>query len=169
LWLTEYGFGTRKVLQYPYAFGTANQGPFIADAYRRAKANARVGLLVYYLLQDHPQWASGVLTQAGTPKPGYQAIGLPFAATTRGAVRRGTAVTLVGQARVAPGATRVKIQRKAGGSWVTIKTVRTSADGSFKVRLRPSAKVVLRARWSGVSRTGAAGTRTSPAVSLTVR
>jgi len=169
LWLTEYGFGTRKVLQYPYAFGTANQGPFIADAYRRAKANARIGLIVYYLLQDHPQWASGVLTQAGTPKPGYQAIGLPFAATTRGAVRRGTGVTLVGHARVAPGATRVKIQRKAGGAWATIKTVRTSADGSFKVRLRPSAKVVLRARWSGVSRTGAAGTRTSPAVTITVR
>ena len=169
LWLTEYGFGTRKVPQYRYAFGTANQGPFIADAYRRAKANPRVGLLVYYLLQDHPQWASGVLTQAGTPKPGYQAIGLPFAATTRGAVRRGAAVTLVGQARVAPGATRVNVQRKAGGSWVTIKAVRTSADGSFKVRLHPRAKVVLRARWSGVSRTGAAGTRTSPAVTLTVR
>lgn len=169
LWLTEYGFGTRKVPQYPFAFGTANQGPFIADAYRRAKANARIGLLVYYLLQDHPQWASGVLTQAGSPKPGYQAIGLPFAPVTRGAVRRGTAATLVGQARVPAGVTRVRIQRKAGGSWVTLATVRTSADGSFKIRLRPSAKVILRARWSGVSRTGAAGVRTSPAVTLTVR
>jgi len=76
LWLTEYGFGTRKVPQYPFAFGAANQGPFIADAYRRAKANARVGLLVYYLLQDHPQWASGVLTQAGTPKPGLAVMAL---------------------------------------------------------------------------------------------
>jgi hypothetical protein len=169
LWLTEYGFGTRKVTQYPFAFGLANQGPFIADAYRRAKANRRVAVLVYYLLQDHPQWASGVLTRAGTPKPGYQAIGLPFAATVRGPVRRGSAVTLVGQARVPVGVTAVNIQRKAGGAWVTIKTVRTSADGSFKVSLRPSAKLVLRARWSGVSRTGANGTRTSPAVTITVR
>jgi len=168
LWLTEYGFGTRKVDQYPFSFGTARQGPFIADAYRRAKANRRIGLLVYYLLQDHPQWASGVLAQDGRPKPGYQAIGLPFAATT-GRVRRGAVATLVGQARVAAGATRVNIQRKIGAAWVTLKTVRTSADGSFRVSLRPSTKLVLRARWSGVSRTGAAATRTSPPVTIAVR
>ena len=169
VWLTEYGFGTRPVLQYPYFFGIAKQGPFIADVYRRAKANRRVGLLVYYLLQDHPQWASGVLAQDGRPKPGYQAIGLPFAATTAGPVRRGSAVTLVGQARVAAGPTRVKIQRKVGSAWVTIATVRTSADGSFTISLRPNARLVLRARWSGLSRSGASGTRTSPPVTIAVR
>ena len=168
VWLTEYGFGTRKVPQYPYAFGLANQGPFIADAYRRAKANRRVGLLVYYFLQDHPQWASGVLAQDGRPKPGYQAIGLPFASTTTGRVRRGTAVTLVGQARVAAAATRVDIQRKAGG-WVTLKRVGTSRDGSFKVSLRATGRLLLRARWSGLSRTGAPATRTSPTVTIAVR
>ena len=169
LWLTEYGFGTRPVDQYEFFVSTAKQGPFIADAYRRAKANRRIGLLVYYLLQDHPQWASGVLAQNGRPKPAYQAIGLPFASTTTGRVRRGAVVTLVGQARVAAGATRVDIQRRARGAWVTLKRVRTSVDGSLRVNLRPTGKLVLRARWSGLSRTGAPATRTSPTVTIAVR
>jgi hypothetical protein len=84
-------------------------------------------------------------------------------------VRRGAVATLVGQARVAAGATRVNIQRKVGAAWVTLRTVRTSADGSFRISLRPTTKLVLRARWSGLSRTGTAATRTSPPVTIAVR
>ncbi len=170
LWLTEYGFATQLVDEYPIFFSQANQADYISDAYRRTKANRRVTLTVYYLLQDHPQWASGVLKQNGTPKPGYQAIGLPFATTT-GATRfaRGARVTLVGQSRVGRGAHVVVIERKAGGRWVRLARVTTSADGSFRVRLRQSSKITLRARWNGVAPSGVATTRTSPTVTLTTR
>ena len=170
LWLTEYGFATRAVTEYPIFFTPAKQADYIVDAYRRVKASRRVTMTVYYLLQDHPQWASGVLRQDGTPKPGYQAIGLPFATST-GVTKfaRGARVTLVGQSRVGRGAHVVVIERKSGGRWVRLKRVTTSVDGSFRVRLRLTSKIALRAMWTGFAPSGAAATRTSPTVTLTTR
>lgn len=170
LWLTEFGFATRAVPEYRTFFTPANQAKYIVDAYWRVKANRRVTLTVYYLLQDHPQWASGVLRQDGTPKPGYQAIGLPFATGT-GVTRfaRGARVTLVGQSRVGRGAQVVVIERKSGSRWLRLKRVTTSVDGSFRVRLRLTSKIALRATWTGVAPSGAAATRTSPTVTLTTR
>ena len=169
LWLTEYGFATRPVAAYRTYFSKARQAAYIADAYRRTKANRRVSLIVYYLLQDHSQWASGVLERSGAPKPGYQALALPFAATPPGRVRRGVLVTLVGQVRPSPTATTVLVQRRSGRVWVTIKRVRTTRDGSFKLTLRPSATVVLRTRWRGRTRAGTIATNISPPVAISVR
>lgn len=170
LWLTEYGFATRAVQQYPTFFSKLKQAEFISDAYWRSKANRRVKMTVYYFLQDHADWASGVLEQNGTAKPGYQAIGLPFA-TVDGVTRfaRGARVTLVGQSRVGRGVQSVEIQRRAASRWVRVKKLKTSADGSFRVRLRLNAKIALRATWTGVAPTGATTTRISPAVTLTTR
>lgn len=169
LWLTEFGFATNPVREYGIYFSKAKQAEYIADAYRRAKANTRVRLTVYYFLQDHPGWASGVLGQDGAPKPGYQAIGLPFATAT-GATRfaRGTRVTLVGQSRVGKGRHAVEIQYKRGAAWVRAKRLTTVADGSFKVRLRLTANVTLRAIWSGTSPTGGATKRVTPPLALRV-
>ncbi len=87
LWLTEYGFGTRPVPQYPYAFGTANQGPFIADAYRRAKANARVGLSSTTCCKTIP---SG--RPACSPRPARRSPAIRRSPAVRGDdPRRGTA------------------------------------------------------------------------------
>lgn len=170
LWLTEYGFATRPVEQYNTYFSPAKQAAFIVDAYRRTKANRRVTMTSYYFLQDHPEWASGVLTQNGAQKPGYQAIGLPFTtASGATAFRRGTTVALVGQARLGDGKRSVEIQRKAGSKWVLLKRLTTSADGSFRVSLRLTSKITMRAKWAGVVPSGAAATRTSPAVTLTPR
>ena len=170
LWLTEYGFATRAVPEYPIYFTPANQATYIVDAFRRFTANRRVALTVYYLLQDHPEWASGVLKQNGTPKLGYQAIGLPFTTSTGVTTfARGARVTLVGQSRVGRGVQRVVIERKAGSRWVRLKRVTTSADGSLRVRLRLTSKIALRARWTGRAPSGAATTRTSPTVTLTTR
>ncbi len=170
LWLTEFGFATRPVTEYNTYFSPARQASYIVDAYRRTKANRRVAMTSYYFLQDHSGWASGVLTQAGAKKPGYQAIGLPFTTTTGAtAFRRGTTVTLIGQARLGDGKRVVEIQRKVGNRWVLLKRLTTSADGSFRVSLRLSSKIALRARWTGVAPSGGAATRTSPAVTLTPR
>ena len=170
LWLTEYGFATRRVREYNVFFTPTQQANFISDAYRRAKANTRIDMTVYYLLQDHSGWASGVLNQAGQQKPAYQALGIPFATTTGGtSFARGATVSLVGQSRLGRGARFVEIQRKAGNRWVRHKRLRTSADGSFRVSLRLTAKIALRAKWTGLAPSGGATTRTSPAVTLTIR
>ncbi len=170
LWLTEYGFATRPVTEYKTYFSPARQAAYIVDAFRRSKANRRIAMTSYYFLQDHAEWASGVLTQSGARKTGFQAIGLPFTTTT-GATRfrRGTTVTLIGQSRLGSGRRVVQIQRRAGSRWVLLKRLTTSADGSFRVTLRFSSKLVLRARWAGTEPGGAAGTRTSPTVTLTLR
>jgi polysaccharide biosynthesis protein PslG len=170
LWLTEFGFSTAPVEEYQQYVSRALQADYISDAYRRMRANPRVTMAVYYLLQDHSGWRSGVLTQAGGAKPSYQAIGLPFATTT-GATRfaRGGRVTLVGQARVGPGPRTVEIQRKSGSTWVRYRKVTTAADGSFRVRLRLAGKLAIRAKWSGTAPSGGPTTRTSPTVTLTTR
>ena len=36
------------------------------------RADRRVRVFVWYLLQDHPDWASGVLDVAGNRKPSYR-------------------------------------------------------------------------------------------------
>jgi polysaccharide biosynthesis protein PslG len=169
LWLTEFGFATNAVPEYGQFFSKAKQAEYIADAYRRTKANRRVTLTVYYFLQDHPGWASGVLGQNGAPKPGYQAIGLPFATAT-GTLRfaRNARVTLVGQSRVGKGNHTVEIQYKNGAVWSRAKRLTTAADGSFKVRLRLTVNLTVRALWNGVSPTGGATKRTSPPLVLRV-
>jgi hypothetical protein len=103
LWLTEYGFATRPVEQYATFFSPARQASYIVDAYRRTKLDRRVTMTSYYFLQDHDDWASGVLTKAGAKKPGYQAIGLPFTTTTGAtAFRQGTTVTLITEVAITP-------------------------------------------------------------------
>jgi len=71
VWLTEFGFATRRTSQYPFFVTPAEQARYMADAFRRMRATPRVRVFVWYLLQDHPDWASGVLDVAGKRKPSY--------------------------------------------------------------------------------------------------
>ena len=72
VWLTEFGFATRRTSQYPFFVTPAEQARFMSDAFRRMRATPRVKVFVWYLLQDHPDWASGVLDVAGNRKPSYR-------------------------------------------------------------------------------------------------
>lgn len=166
LWITEYGFATEVVPEYPYAWTRAQQALFITDAYRRFSLNKRITLTTYYLVQDHAAWRSGVVTQAGVKKPGFAAFVFPFTAMSTGPVAAGSRVVLRGQVRNAQGKVSVTIQRRAGSRWVNAATIRTSRDGSFRVTVRPRATVRFRAVWTGTTRSGAAVTRTSPAIKL---
>ncbi len=168
LWLTEFGFSTEPVAFYPTSFSRAEQAAFLVDAYRRVRADARIDLFTWYILQDNRDWRSGLLTQNGRPKPAVQAFALPFAAVSK-RVARGGRVQLVGQARSASGPTRVEVQARSGGNWTTVRRVRTTADGSFAFRLPISRTRALRARWSGRLRSGAEATRISPVTVVRVR
>jgi hypothetical protein len=69
LWLTEFGFGTARVPNYAFFVSEAQQAEFLADAVRRARADPRVQVFVWYFLQDNGQWASGLARLDGERKP----------------------------------------------------------------------------------------------------
>jgi hypothetical protein len=169
LWLTELGFATRPVREYPTYFSEPTQARYLVDAYRRVRANPRVALLTWFLLQDNPSWSSGLLRQDGRRKPAWRAFALPAAAATQKPVARGRRVRVVGQVRVARAPTMVALQRHDGDSWRTLRRVRTSADGSFTASLRPLSTAAYRARWAGVARVGAKTTSVSPSFVIQVR
>ncbi|MCB0871986.1 MAG: hypothetical protein KDC36_01275 [Thermoleophilia bacterium] len=69
IWLTEFGFATRRTSQYPFHVSEADQARYLADAFRRVRRIPRVRMFVWYLLQDHPDWASGLLDERARAKP----------------------------------------------------------------------------------------------------
>src|SRR5439155_11592849 len=131
LWITELGFGTRPVPEYRIAFTPGQQAAYISDAYRRMRRNPRVRLFTYFFYQDNPRWSSGLLDVAGHAKPGLAAFEMPLAAATAGPVGVGARVDLLGQVRLAKGATDVTIERRAGSGWVPLAVLATSTDGSY--------------------------------------
>jgi polysaccharide biosynthesis protein PslG len=162
LWLTEFGFATRSVPEYRLAVDEGRQAQYLADAYARVRANPRVKLFTWYLLQDHAAWASGLLRQNGRRKASAAAFQLPFAAIPApDAARRRT---LVGQIRIAARTTRVVVERRVGRKWRQVRVVPTASDGSFSLVVRAGSNDVFRARWSGVARGGKRGAAASPAV-----
>ncbi len=168
LWLTELGFSTRPVKEYPTSFSEPQQAQYLADAYRRLLPDRRVALVTWYFLQDNTQWTSGLLRLNGARKPAYDAFALPVAPVRETPVAPGASVRVVGQVRQSRGATRVVLEAREGG-WRPLVTARTSADGSFTATLRPRTTTTYRARWVGVDRMGARASRTSPPFVVSVR
>lgn len=164
LWITEYGFATAKVREYRIVVSLAGQAAAMSDAYWRLRTNPRVAIGIYYALQDHPGWKSGLLTQTGSRKVGYLAHAMPLYAA-----RSGRTTILFGQARLASGRTKVVIQRRSGSRWVTAKRLTTAADGGYRVRVTTSSGVQLRATWSGTTRPGSVVTVSSRPVSIAAR
>jgi hypothetical protein len=157
------------VREYPLFVSQRQQAAYLLDAYRRMRLNPRVKLFTWYFLQDSPFWSSGLLDQRARPKPAHAAYSLPVAPLTRGPVRPGAAIRIVGQVRSARGATRVAIQRRDGGRWRRLRLVPTTRDGSFSLTVRPRRTASYRVRWSGLTRTGARVARVSAAFVLRVR
>lgn len=162
VWLTEWGFSTAKVPEYTTVVSPAKQATNISEVAWRLRQTPRVTLGVYYLFQDHPGWRSGIVSVSGAKKPGYQAYAMPLHG-----VRTGRDTVVFGQVRAGEGKTKVTIQRLARGRWVTAKRLTTAKDGSYRIRVRTTQRVTLRATWTGTSRSGATVTRLSR--SLTVR
>ena len=71
VWITEFGFATRRTSQYPFFVTPAEQARYMADAFRRMRATPRVKVFIWYLLQDHADWASGILDLQGKRKPAF--------------------------------------------------------------------------------------------------
>jgi hypothetical protein len=76
IWITEYGYQTNPP---DTAFGVtlANQAAYLKQAYRLARANPRVDVFLWFLLQDEVplgRWQSGLITAGGARKPAFAAF-----------------------------------------------------------------------------------------------
>ena len=71
LWLTEYGHETRP--EDPRGVTYAQQSSYLTTAVNMARRNPRVSMLIWFAIRDNPvnQWQSGLLTQFGLEKPGF--------------------------------------------------------------------------------------------------
>ena len=169
IWLTEFGFSTQKVAEYSLNVSEAEQASYLQDAYRRVRPNRRIGMFVWYFLQDNGAWGSGLLNQAGQAKPAAGVFSLPMGPVSTKPVSKTGSVTFVGQSRDARSASQVTIQRQNGEDWTSIATVPTSKDGSFAAKIVPGSTGLFRATWTGDVPSGDRATRTSWPVTVKVK
>ena len=161
IWLTEFGFATQRVPEYPFHVSRSAQARNLADAYRRLRGRDRIKMLSWFLLQDNGAWRSGLLGQGGGRKPAFQAYSLPLAPAGRTATG---GVRLVGQVRPTRRATRVALQRRTPSGWRTVRRVRTAPNGAFALTVRPDSATWFRTTWRGRAASGDRIARVSRAV-----
>ncbi len=83
LWITEYGYQTNPTDR---VFGVtyAQQSRYLTQAFGIARANPRIDMMLWFLLKDDSNvasgWQSGVMTNKGSKKPSFNA----FLRLTRG-------------------------------------------------------------------------------------
>lgn len=164
LWLSEFGYGTARVAENPFHVTRGQQAAFLADAVRRVGDMPRVRLFSWYLLQDNPEWTSGLLTDEARRKPAFTSYALPLAAEVRSLPRGRAVADLVGQVRPAEGRTRVALQRRTGGRWLTVARLETEPDGAFETRVVVTGRARYRVRWAGTATTGDRVSRASRVV-----
>ena len=169
LWLTEFGFATVKVSEYSMFVSEAEQAQYLQDAYRRVRPNKRIGMFVWYFLQDNGQWGSGLLKQDGKAKPAAEVFSLPMSPLSSRPVAKGGSATLVGQVRPARQPTEVTVQARNGDTWTDVAVVTTAKDGSFALKVKPSASTLYRATWTGEVPSGPQATKTSWPVTVRVK
>ncbi|HSC51585.1 MAG TPA: hypothetical protein VLD16_15090, partial [Gaiellaceae bacterium] len=129
IWLTEYGYQTNP----PDRFGVAPwlQAKYTAEAALRAKTARFVDVLIHFMVRDEPRlagWQSGFFTNGGSVKPAFYSFQLPIVVSSR----RGLRTTLWGQVRPGHGRRLYRLQRLAGGRWVSIgHPTYTNVFGSY--------------------------------------
>ena len=169
LWLTEFGFATVKVSEYSMFVSEAEQAQYLQDAYRRVRPNKRIGMFVWYFLQDNGAWGSGLLKQDGKAKPAAEVFSIPMSPLSSRPIRPGGTATLVGQVRTTRQSTEVTVQAKSGDAWNDVALVTTGRDGSFALNVKPSSSTTYRATWTGDVPSGSRQTRTSWPVTVRVK
>jgi len=128
IWLTEYGYQTDPPDRL-LGVSPARQAEYTSEGAYVAYRTPRVDLLIHFLYRDEPNVArfqSGLVTLGNKSKPALAAYELPLAQTGR----KGTDVTLWGQARAPAASTTVRIEQRLGTAWRTIATVE-AANGRF--------------------------------------
>jgi hypothetical protein len=75
LWITEYGYQTNPPDRI-FGVSLKQQAAYLRQAYRIARRNPRIDMLLWFLLRDEPavgRWQSGLMTFKGKRKPAFTA------------------------------------------------------------------------------------------------
>jgi hypothetical protein len=148
VFITEFGYQSRP----PDSVSNvtpAEQAQYINESDRLFFGDRRVKSVGQYELTDVPeknQFNTGLRFVGGKLKPAYDAYRVPIVVTKRSS----KSVEVYGQvrsAKVAPGGSRttVSIQVKSGGTFKTVRNVRTNSRGIFRVNV--SRKGASKAKW----------------------
>jgi hypothetical protein len=76
IWITEYGYQTNPPDKL-FGVSYAKQATYLKQAFAIARKNARVDMMIWFLLRDEPRvagWQSGLLTATGKRKPSFNAF-----------------------------------------------------------------------------------------------
>jgi hypothetical protein len=168
IWYTEFGYQTNPP-DHVLGVSLTEQATFLNQADYLAARDSRVKSVAQYKLvdeQDQQSFQTGLERYATLKhKPAFKAYQLPIWAR-----RSGGSVAIYGQVRPAPASSveTVEVQNapKAGGAWVTVKTVTVrSVTGQFTTKT-PRKAGFWRLRWTPAaggatltSRVARAGTR----------
>ena len=86
IWITEYGYQTNPPDRL-FGVTLAKQAAYLTQAFALARKNARIDMMMWFLLKDEPSlagWQSGLLTTTGKKKPAYAAFMKMAAAASPG-------------------------------------------------------------------------------------
>ena len=76
LWITEYGYQTNPPDPF-FGVSWARQATYLRQAYAIARANPRIDMMLWFLLQDEVdvgRWQSGLISASGQRKPSFGAL-----------------------------------------------------------------------------------------------
>lgn len=140
LWLDEYAYETNPPDTTPGAIGLAKAAAWSQWGWSVAARNPRVQLLTQYEWFDETtktgdlaggnRWQSGLFFLDGKPKPLSTVFDRPIFGW-----RTAKSASVWGQARPGNAKLKVRLQRKSGSSYRDYKTLTTSANGMFQVRV----------------------------------
>jgi Cellulase (glycosyl hydrolase family 5) len=129
-WVTEFSWDSKP----PDSRGVpqALEAQWVSEALFRAW-QADVSMFTWFSLRDEPQpspFQSGLFFRSWKPKPALTAFRFPFVA-----LRRSTSVYVWGRTPAGTPATAV-VERRNGGAWKRVASVKTNASGVFSRTLR---------------------------------
>ena len=146
IYVTEFGIQTNPP-DRTIGVRLSKQAAYINQSDYIAYRNSRVRSVAQYQLLDEADvrsFQTGLDFVNGTPKPSLDAYRLPI-----WVIKRGSGVTVWGQVRPADGtAQRVTIQNGNGRTFNDVKTVTTSADGYFLVKVSHQRRSRWRLSWT---------------------
>jgi Glycosyl hydrolase catalytic core len=85
IWITEYGYQTNPP-DTIFGVSPKRQAQYLRQSYAIARANPRIDLMLWFLLQDEQRdagWQSGLVSVDGTLKPAFYAFERAAASTER--------------------------------------------------------------------------------------
>jgi len=149
VYITEFGYQSNPPDRISNVSAT-EQGQYLNESDRLFYGSSRVKWVAQYELTDVPQqdqFNSGLRFVGGKVKPAYAAYRMPIVVTRRSA----NSVEVYGQSRPGASATVAIQSQAAGGQFGTVRTIRTNAQGMFRVNISKKSAFRLKWRLSGIS------------------